>query len=37
VAREAGADLLLAAAPGHGTRWMLRVPLRDTVSHAAAL
>jgi two-component system NarL family sensor kinase len=26
VAREGGADLLLATAPGHGTRWLLRVP-----------
>jgi len=25
VAREGGADLLLATAPGHGTRWLLRV------------
>jgi signal transduction histidine kinase len=25
VAREGGADLLLATAPGHGTRWQLRV------------
>jgi two-component system, NarL family, sensor kinase len=26
VAREGGADLLLATAPGHGTRWLLQVP-----------
>jgi two-component system NarL family sensor kinase len=26
VARDGGADLLLATAPGHGTRWLLRVP-----------
>jgi two-component system, NarL family, sensor kinase len=25
VAREGGADLLLATAPGHGTRWLLKV------------
>lgn len=35
VAREAGADLLLAAAPGQGTRWLLRVPLSDEVNSAA--
>jgi two-component system, NarL family, sensor kinase len=26
VARDAGAQLLLSSAPGHGTRWLLRVP-----------
>jgi two-component system, NarL family, sensor kinase len=26
VARDAGAQLLLSTAPGHGTRWLLRVP-----------
>jgi two-component system, NarL family, sensor kinase len=26
VARDGGADLRLASAPGHGTRWLLRVP-----------